>query len=326
MCKKIILAASALLFLSAGVFADSHLFFLEAQAVAGYSFGLKKPFYFSVNQREAMQKPSLGFDYIARLSGKTKDIGVLALQVRFAYNQAGGKKIEPQIYNAYFKYKAGFSDIWIGHNRPAFGLTSYYNNHADLLPTLAMFGYGFDRDWGLGLNRDFQWGDVAASITTGSGMPLYFRGNYLAAARISRGVLNRNNFNIGLSAAYGKALNSMGYYLMAPDPVKRSWASLDFTYLWRNIENRVEVAVGNKMDRNSFAASWRLGVNLLEENRLKLEVQPLFQARKGLSAFQYFAGISYQVNTDLALRTLYQYIPATHDHRVVVQLYYYKGV
>jgi hypothetical protein len=326
MFKKAVLAASVLLSLSAGASAQSTLLFLEAEAVAGYSSSLKKPVYYSYNQRETMQKPSLGFDYIARFSGKTKDFGVLAVQVRFAYNQSGGKTVEPQIYNAYFKYKAGFADIWIGHNRPAFGLTSYFNNHADLMPTLSMTGYGYDRDWGVGLNRDLPWGDVAVSITTGSGMPLYFRGNYLASARISRGVLNRDNVTVGLSAAMGKALDSMGYYLMSQDPIKRSWASLDLAYLWRNLENRIEVAVGRKMDRNTFAVSWRLGMNLLGENRLKLEIQPVFQARNASSAFQYFAGVSYQMNFDLALRTLYQYVPSTRDHRIVVQFYFYKGL
>jgi len=41
--------------------------------------------------------------------------------------------------------------------------------------------------------RDFSWGDASASVTTGTGMPIYFKGNYMTAARVSYGVQSRDN-------------------------------------------------------------------------------------------------------------------------------------
>ncbi len=89
--------------------------------------------------------------------------------------------------------------VWVGHNRPAFGLGSYFDSHGLLLRTLAIQGFGYDRDWGVGLYKDFSWGDISASGTTGSGMPVYTKGNYMTAARVSYGVLSQDNFNVGFS-------------------------------------------------------------------------------------------------------------------------------
>jgi hypothetical protein len=146
MFKKLWFAGSFFMLLSSFALAKSYLFYLEAQGVAGYSSALKKGILYSLSQEDAMQKPSLGFDYIQRISGETRDYGALALQVRLAYNNEGSKKIELQVYNAYLRYKAGFSDLWIGHNRPAMGLSSTLDSHGLLLPTLAMTGFGFDRE------------------------------------------------------------------------------------------------------------------------------------------------------------------------------------
>ena len=78
-----------------------------------------------------------------------------------------------------------------------------------------MLGYSFDRDWGLGLDKDFNWGGVAASLTTGSGMPLYLKGNYLAAARVFEGVLARDNYSVGVTRPREHP-ETMGYTLVDP--------------------------------------------------------------------------------------------------------------
>ena len=72
-------------------------------------------------------------------------------------------KLEPQVYNAYLKVKTPGPYVWVGHNRPAFGLSSYFDSHGLLLRTLAIQGFGYDRDWGVGMYKDFSWGDIAAS-------------------------------------------------------------------------------------------------------------------------------------------------------------------
>ena len=132
--------------------------------------------------------------------------------------------------------------VWVGHNRPAFGLSSYFDSHGLLLRTLAIEGFGYDRDWGGGIYKDFSWGDVAATATTGSGMPIYFKDNYMAAARISYGVLSRDNMNLGFSVAGGKTLDTMGYELRDPEPRKMALGGIDLTLLRNNLEHPVRPA------------------------------------------------------------------------------------
>jgi hypothetical protein len=325
--KKPVLMATVLALSGAvPLFAQSTLFYLELQAVAAYSTAARDIQLYSQMPDDVMQKPSLGFDFVQRFSGKTRDFGVLAIQARVAYNQEGESRFEGQVYNAYFRLKAGFADIWAGHNRPALGLDSALDSHALLLAGPAMMGYGFDRDWGVGLQRDFPWGNAAASVTTGSGMPLYFKGNYLAALRISRGVLARENFSLGASLAHGNILETMGNHLMNAEPFGFTAVAADAAYLWRNLENRVELLAGRKAGQNIFLLFWRAGLNLLEEGRLKVEAQPVVTRTGGEWSYQLSGGLTYQVTADLAARSLVQYDRASRDARFVLQLYYYKGL
>jgi hypothetical protein len=101
-------------------YAADYLLYGEAQGIIGYSSQKDKVVFHSKHEEETMQKPSVGLDYLQRFSGETGDFASAALQLRVAYDeQDGDKTAEPQLYNAWFKYKAGWSDLWIGHNRPA---------------------------------------------------------------------------------------------------------------------------------------------------------------------------------------------------------------
>ena len=327
MRKKLII--SILLFealAAAGLRAQSSLFFLELQAVGAYSTSSRAFEFFSLMPRDVMQKPSFGFDFVKRFSGRSRDIGVLAVQARLAYDEEGDHPLQPQLYNAYFRLKAGFADIWAGHSRPALGLSYALDNHSLLLPAPAMLGYGFDRDWGVGLERDFSWGSAAASLTAGSGMPLYFKGNFLAAARVSKGVLARDNYSLGLSAAHGHILDTMGYALNDPEPFVWSAVSLDASYMWRNLENRAEVLLGRRDGAGMFLLFWRSGLALLEEARLKVEIQPALMRRAGAWDYSLGSGLTYLLNADLAGRFMVLYDHDRRDARFVVQLYYYKRV
>ena len=304
----------------------NYLFFLEAQAIAGYSSALKKAVFFSLSQQEVMQKPGLGFDYVQRFSGASGDFAVLAVQARLAINTEGEKTLEPQLYNAYFKIKTRPADIWIGHNRPKFGLASSLDSHALLLQPLSMNGFGFDRDWGIGLERDYAWGNAGISLTTGSGMPLYFKGNYLLAGRFSKGILNQDNYSVGFSAGYGKVLDVMGYHLMSDEPMDFSMAGLDFTWLKNNLENRLEFLGGGLNGQGVFALLWRTGMGLLEENRLKLEVQPVIVFARQKTQIQFAVGATYLATADWALRSMVQYDKDMKDVRFVIQVYFYKGI
>jgi hypothetical protein len=119
---------------------SQRLLYLEAQAVAWYDFHYDGFRYYSADPMDAMQKPSIGFDFIQRLSGTGGDWGMLAVQSRLSYDDTRSNNNEPQLYNAYLKVKPGFGDVWIGHNKPAFGLSSYLDNHGTLLQPFSMAG------------------------------------------------------------------------------------------------------------------------------------------------------------------------------------------
>lgn len=322
-------AAAALVLGIAGpgaLLAQRTLFFLELQAVGAYSTSARRVTLYSLMPDDVMQKPSLGFDWVQRFSGGNRDIGVVAVQARLAYDEEGEHKLEPQLYNAYFRLKARPVNIWAGHNRPATGLSSVLDSHALLLPSPPMLGFGFDRDWGVGLDSDFAWGGAALSVTAGSGMPLYFKGNYLAAARVFKGVLARDNYSVGLSAAHGQVLETMGYTLVEAGPSGWDSVSLDLSHAWRNLENRAEVLVGRENGAGMVLAFWRAGLALLEEGRLKIEAQPAVWRRAGAWDHALAASLTYLFSADLAGRFMVYHGSERGGARFIVQLYYYKGL
>ncbi|HPG52501.1 MAG TPA: hypothetical protein PLL11_18140, partial [Spirochaetota bacterium] len=83
-----VLTALALMVLSgSSAFASGTLFYLEAQGVGGYSSAAREAVFYSQHQEDAMQKPSIGFDFLHRFSGEQGDIGSLAIQMRAAFDR-----------------------------------------------------------------------------------------------------------------------------------------------------------------------------------------------------------------------------------------------
>jgi opacity protein-like surface antigen len=133
---------------------------------------------------------------------------------------------------------------------------------------------------------------------------------------------------------------------MSDEPAAFHMIAADFTYLRTRYESRIELMAGERMDDPAYAFFWRFTMNLLEENRLKLEAQPIFERQMEESSFTLFAGVSYQATADLALRSMYQYTStpgedtgvrpassstyqdndAAEDNRIVFQVYYYRGM
>ena len=309
--------------------AADHLLYFEAQGIAGYSSELNKAIFYSQNVDAEMQKPSIGFDYLQRFSGESGDVATFAFQFRLALDVDSERqtvKLEPQAYNFYLKAKVLEPYVWIGHNRPAFGLSSYFDSHALLLRTLSVQGFGYDRDWGVGLYKDFSWGDIAATATTGSGMPIYFKGNYMIAARASYGVLSKDNMNLGFSLGYGNTLATMGYNLLVPQPHLMKLAGLDFTFLIDRFENRIDSLAGTWLGEKTYALLYRFGVNLDSEGRVKLEAQPAYWKFGEERNYQLSGGVSFLATSNLTVRMDYTYDRNTRDNRVVMQLYYYRPV
>ncbi len=319
---------SAFLFLAGAVQASDQLLYFEAQGIAGYSSQLQKPIYYSMNPDAEMQKPSVGFDYLKRFSGESGDWGTFALQTRAALtvdgvDGANNVKWEPQVYNAYFKVKTPGPYVWVGHNRPAFGLGSYFDSHGLLLRTLPIQGFGYDRDWGGGLYKDFSWGDISTSLTTGSGMPVYTKGNSMSAARISYGVLSQSNFNIGLSLGYGRTLDTMGYVLRDSKPQEMRLIGLDLTMLRNRFEHRFDTLVGRWLDQDTYALMYRLSFNVDPEGRLKIEAQPTYWKFGDEKNFLMTLCFSSQVTSHLTIRLAPSYEHNTSEKMIVMQLYYY---
>jgi hypothetical protein len=304
--------------------ADS-LLYLEAQGIIGYSSEEDDIIYNSNHSEDVMQKNSLGIDYIKKISGITGDIGTVALQFRTSYNEKSSD-VELQVYNAYLKAKTQFADIWIGHNRIAFGLASYWDTHGDLLQSLPMYGFSYDRDWGVGLIKDTAGGDFQMSLSTGSGMGIRDKGNWLLTSRVSAGVLNYDNYNFGLSLMGGEILDTMGYKLMNENPQNIILGGLDFAYNYNNIEQKGEIDFGEITSNTAFAALYRLGFNFLEENRLKLEGQYVYTKKEKMDDYAIGGGITYRFTSSLSTRLMYERKHAMDDHRIVVQVYFYSGV
>ena len=327
---KVLKRCTVLLLLLSGsagtVHAASTLIYFEAQGIAGYSSELNNAVFYSMDKGQAMQKPSIGVDFLHKFSTETRDIASLAFQGRVSYDAEEKFYIEPQVYNAYINFKIPYVNLWVGHNRTAFGLASYMDSHGLLMPPLSMMGFGFDRDWGVGLAADFSIGDAKISASTGTGMGLYFRNNYLVSARVSFGILNQDNFNIGFSGGYGRILETMGFKDMYNKPIFFGAGGMDFTFLWDNFELRLEAIAGRKKIDWVYAFFARFGIGVLEENRLKFEVQPVYLQTETGWDFQIYGGISFYIIPDLALRTMYSYSLDKNDHRAILQIYYYLKI
>jgi hypothetical protein len=354
MCKavKALIAGACLLFIAQSALASDYLLYLEAQEIFGYASSLHKTVSYSIDPETEMQHPSLGFDYLQRLSGETGDWGVFALQGRASVmpiessTESGyhtepqlfkkdwnGYTLQPQIYNAWLKVRTPWAYVWIGHDRPAFGLASYFDSHGLLLETVGMrFGFP-DRDWGVGGYHDFAWGNIAASLTSGTGMPFYqslpgvpFDSHYMAAARVAYGVLERDNFNVGFSLATGKNLETLGYDLMQYKVFPVQLVGTDLTIEQDNIEHRTELYSGKWFGANLFALFYRFGVNLDPEARYKLEAQYLYwkaQYTDEMVDRRPALCLSVKANEDLTVRTSYAYDFLLNDNRFLLQLYYY---
>jgi hypothetical protein len=333
---RILCCALAIVTMANAAYSDSRLLYAEAQMVAGYDFSnmvRHRLQFYSMDQMDVMQKPSIGFDLVQRLSTETGDWGLFAVQARLAYDKTRNGKVEPQLYNTYLKVKPGFGDVWIGHNKPAFGLAMSLDNHGTLLQPLSMYGYGFDRDWGIGYYRDFESGNVAFSATLGSGMPVYFEKSYLFSGRASKGDLNQQNYNAGLSVSYGKILEAMGYILPAEmvDPAELTMAGLDGTLLMGRWENRVELLWHRTVHDRHFTAFpvfpnvlfHRITVNFLAENRLKCELQSIWKFDNG-QEIATDLGVSYQLTPGIVIRGTAGF--SDNDVKAIAQVYWYHKI
>ncbi len=316
------------------LFAGNGLFFTEMQGIYGYRSDLEKPIVYSFMAKDAMQKPSMGFDWLQRFSGDEGDFAVASLQFRLAYNIAEKTPFEPQLYNAWLKYKAPVGDFALGHLKPASGLSYTLDNHSLILPDLTMYNMAYDRDWGALYSKDTAWGNLSASATNASGMNLYNKdGNYLLSAHAAYGVLNEDNYTIGITAQKGVNLVAMGYHyhkLPGQDNPKlhpQTMLGIDGQARIYNLESAVDVYAGEFLYTDAYSILWRNGINLLPEEKLKLEGQGIWRLFEGKHYVDYSAGLTFKLTSDLAFRAMYDWQDKTagdDSYKLIGQIYYYK--
>jgi hypothetical protein len=80
--------------------AQSSLFYLEIQAV-GSTLPRQVSSALFHHEHDAMQKPSVGFDYLYRFGSQSRDLGYLSLQSRLAYDEYYDSKLKLRSYNAF---------------------------------------------------------------------------------------------------------------------------------------------------------------------------------------------------------------------------------
>lgn len=329
--RKFSLLLLSLLILSPFWAADKLLFW-EAQIVGAYDLQAEEAIWYSHHPHHAMQKPSLGFDYLQRLGSETGDWGLIAVQYRVAYQDKQDPRFASQLYNAYFKLKAKPLDVWLGSNKPALGLSQNLDNHAALLADMSSRVFTFDRDWGIGAGKDFGKWQPAVSLTNGSGMRLYNEeGNYLLAGRLGLGNFNTDNYNFGISVAQGKVLEAMGYVLGHPNSATGEYIRHEMSYLgadanlrYLNLELKADLLGGSFYHKEAYAALLRAGWNLFEEDKLKLETQVLHSHQVQKDITNYSAAIACKLSSDLTLRTMTDYQAQDKNWKLVAQLYFYK--
>lgn len=305
------------------LWADADLLYFEAQAVAGYSSRERQMVYHSAMKHDLMQKNGIGIDWIHRFADDAGDWGVMGVQTRLVWDDARGE-VEPQVYNLSYRGKTDLGDWWVGHDRIAAGLASYWDTHSELIGDLTMMGIGFERDWGFGYGYDTDWGNVSASATTGSGASLANHGNYLAASRVAYGVLNDDNYTVGLSVMGGRTLDIMGTKRRSHQLNDQVWTGLDGAWNDLFLEHKAEVDIGSFRGREAAAALYRLGFRLDDEDRMKLEVQPAATWLSRSCDWSGAVGLTCQLTSVWSVRTMYHYRHAEDEHLVIAQLYYYS--
>ena len=237
-----------------------------------------------------MQKPGVGFDFVQRLSARTGDIGVLAVQARLVYDQSAAASFNLSFTTPIFASSRDSPISGSGTIGPPSGCRPSWTITPCSCPTRLCSGTASTGIGASGLERDFAWGGVAASLTAGSGMPLYLKGNFLAAARVFEGVLARDNFSVGLSLARGNDSRDHGLHSCRPRAGR-----LDLGRR-RRVLRLAELREPRRSPRRppcrggTFLLFWRSGLSLLEEGRLKIEAQPVLMRRMGAWTYSFASG------------------------------------
>ncbi len=294
------------------------------------------------------QRPGIGFEYYRVFSGEYGDVARMDLQARVTADPEGrfespyivtpfyGNDDLPlpavwlELHNAYvhFKLNQGRNDLWLGHRDVPFGLEPKLDTHSSLLQTIAIDSIGFKKDWGGGVIGRFEHWDYGVSFGLGSGMPIAYSGNWLAAGRV--GILDpdRSDIAFGISGLYGEILPTMGLMVMPVDATEKALGGFDISLREGRFIALAETLYGKVGDKRVSGAWVRLGADFPDWRWLTANVQgSVFNRDIGAGNTVYKGGaeINLKYNAAITLSGGYLYSDdnGATEHKVLAHFYYF---
>lgn len=284
------------------------------------------------------QTNSIGFEYLAKLSGDRGDFLTFDFQTRLSYDPSRPDD-EPwaiEIHSAWIEHKLGLgSNVRAGHFEPAFGLERARDTHGTLLQTLAGEDVGFKHDWGAGYRGILGPLDLETAAQLGSGMGIERKdGSFLVTARVSNPP--GGGFQCGVSALHGRVLASMGMRtipkpVFEPEAVTKTRVGVDAQWDAGSVLLAGELTAGRDDDENAMGALLEIGWPVPALEALTLETQGQYWSR-GAGGDESSLGVSasYRVSQGWTLRAAaFQGLTgaaADESTRIVLHAYYYGGL
>lgn len=303
---------------------DQELSF-EAQLAVSGNFDEGTLELYSHHPLDVKQKPALGVDYRLHYNSQGEDRGYLAFQGRVAYSETRDSNLELQLYDAYANIVLKDFDLWAGHHRTPVGLSSYLDSHHFIMFDNTFSGLNFNRDWGVGVAFDRHYPNVNLALTTGSGMPLKLKDNFLLSGRVGWWNYEEDEIALGVSAAAGKVLNTIGYEVL--DGGKRRdlfVGGVDFSKKIANFYGHADALWGNYQGHAAHTVMGRLGFNFMDEDKVNVELQGMNIELDHYATNIMSIGAGYELATNLDLRGVLNISNRRQYSAIILQLHYNK--
>jgi hypothetical protein len=244
----------------------------EVQAITGYHDGL--------TAQGLPQMNSIGGIQFHKFANESGDWAALNLQFDLAWTgaplnesnrlgtslltQYNMRPLQFRLHQADFELKrfGPFTTLWVGHNRPAFGLNPVLDTHGTTWHSFAMQSLGVEEDWGLGGNGYLGSTDWRFSLTTHSDMAINDKGG-LAALRWGFGDPTETSTFWGVSAA-GGFVQAQSWNL-GIDPLWEGRLGGDLRTTWGRLGIQTELVSGYLNEMSLWGMWLRLPFQIVPE-------------------------------------------------------------
>jgi hypothetical protein len=311
----------------------SSIFSVEMSALAGYSDADGW-----TADGAGGQTNSVGFEYLAKLSGDRGDFLTFDLQTRLSYDpmRPDDEPWAVEVHNAWVEHRLGLgSNVRAGHFEPAFGLERALDTHGTLLQTLIGDDVGFKHDWGVGYRGILGALDFEGAAQLGSGMGVGRRdGSFLVTSRVSSPP--GGAFRYGVSGLYGRVLGSMGMRtipqpVFAQDAVTKGRVGVDAQCDAGSVVLAGELTAGTDGDGSVLGTLIQVGWPVPALDALTLEAQGRYWSRSAggdESSLGVCASLRVSEGWTLRAAAFHGLSGAAADEptRAVLQAYYYGGL